>query len=123
MSSLLHEYLKAYVAKEEWATVLKKTLESHLSEIFPDVVVYFDSYENRFIINSRSHCDPSIDRSKLLSQVWYEAAYEISFPDEGQHLAMWMPGCDSWNGFFLSDEEAEKVKDVLKRVFNSPINE
>jgi hypothetical protein len=123
MSFLLHEYLKAYVAKEEWATVLKKTLESHLSKIFPDVVVYFDSCENRFIVNSRSHCDPSIDRSKLFSQVWYEAAYEIPFPNGEQHLTMWMPGCDSWNGFFLSDEEAEQVKDVLKRVLSWQVNE
>jgi hypothetical protein len=118
MGSLLHEYLKAYVTKEEWTAVLKKTLESHLSKIFPDVVIYFDSYENRFIVDSSSHCDPSIDRPKPFSQVWYEAAYEIPFPNGEQHLAMWIPGCDSWNGFFLSDEEAEKVKDILNRVFN-----
>jgi hypothetical protein len=118
MGSLLHEYLKAYVAKENWATIFRKALEMHLAKIFPDVEVYFDSYENRFIVNSRSHCDPSSDRLKPFSQVWYEVAYEVPLPDGEQHLAMWTPKCDSWNGFFLSDEEAEQVKDVLKDVFN-----
>jgi hypothetical protein len=122
MSSILHEYLKAYVAKEESATVLKKTLESHLSKIFADVVVYFDSYENRFIVDSHSHCDPSVDRPKPFSQVWYEVVYEIPLPDGEQHLAMWVPGCDSWNGFFLSDEEAKQVKDILEDVFNLSVD-
>jgi len=118
MGSLLHEYLKAYVAKDNWATIFRKALEMHLAKIFPDVEVYFDSYENRFIVNSRSHCNPSSDRPKPFSQVWYEVAYEILLPDGEQHLAMWTPKCDSWNGFFLSDEEAEQVEDVLKDVFN-----
>jgi hypothetical protein len=118
MGSLLYEYLKAYVAKENWAAVLKKTLEIHLAKIFPDVVVYFDSCENLFIVDSRSHCDQSTERPNAFSDVWYEVAYEILLPEGERHLAMWTPGCDSWNGFFLSDGEVEQVKDVLKDVFN-----
>jgi hypothetical protein len=116
MGSLLYEYLKAYVAKEKWAAVLKKTLEIHLSKIFPDVVIHFGA--GSFMIDSRSHCEQSEERPKAFSEVWYEVVYEVPLPDGEQYLVMWMPGCDSWSGFFLSDEEAEQVKDVLQDVFN-----
>jgi hypothetical protein len=121
MGSLLHEYLKAYVAKDNWATIFRKTLEIHLSKIFPDVVIHFGA--GSFMIDSRSHCEQSEERPKAFSEVWYEVVYEVPLPDGEQYLVMWIPSCDSWNGFFLSDEEAEQVRDVLKRVFSLPVSE
>jgi hypothetical protein len=122
MSSLLYEYLKADAAKRKWTTILQNTLEYHLSKIFPDVTVYFDPCRNRFVFDLSSHHERSQDRSIPFCDVWYKILYTIQFPDKEQFLPLRRANCGSWFGFFLSDEEAEQVKDILEDVFNLSVD-
>jgi hypothetical protein len=121
MNSFLYGYLKACALKADWNLDFERALKSHLAEIFPDVNIYFEPYDRCWVIDSPSHSEPKPNRSIPFSEVWNDVVEQFPFPNNERHLFLWMPGCRNLSGFYLSNEEAQKVKSILNGIFSLPI--
>jgi len=117
MDRFLYRYLEVCALKAEWLFEFEKTLEKYLVEMFPDINIYFEPWDNRWVIDSLSHSELG---PTSFSEVWDDVVEQFPLPSSKKHLLLLMPRCRSLNGFYLNGEEAQKVKDILGRIFNSP---
>jgi hypothetical protein len=120
MNRFLYRYLEICELKAEWHFEFEKMLKNHLVEMFPDMIIYFEPYDDCWVIDSPSHSELGPTCVASFSEVWDDAVEQFPLPSGKQHLLLLMPKCRSLDGFYLNGEEAQKVKDTLNRVFNLP---